>query len=130
MGLSGKLASTKPNPDACMPWGGATANEWNGRAGTVLVGIFFRTLRPMHEQPASPTPPIASYANFYITLTTELADDISLRHTVLTFYSSSRSLTLILTCISTMVLMVLCSTMSDSWETLHALGWLGTPHTR
>ena len=29
-------------------------------------------------------PAIASYDNFYITLTTELADDISLRHTVLT----------------------------------------------
>ena len=38
--------------------------------------------------------PITSYAEFSITLTAELADDISLRHTVLN--SSSRSLTLTL----------------------------------
>ena len=35
---------------------------------------------------------ITSYAEFSVTLTAELADDISLRHTVLN--SSSRSLTL------------------------------------
>ena len=44
-------------------------------------------------------PPITSIFDFYITLTAELADDISLRHIVLTFYSSSRSLALALTLI-------------------------------
>ena len=42
-------------------------------------------------------PPITSTFGFYVTLTTELADDISLRHTVLTFNSSSSLLTLALT---------------------------------
>ena len=83
--------------------GDATASEWNGKVGAILVVIFFGTLRAIHKQPTSPTPPIASYAIFYITLTTELADDISLRHTVVTFYSSSRSLTLTLTPTLTLV---------------------------
>ena len=42
-------------------------------------------------------PPITSIFDFYITLTAELTDDISLRHTVLTFNSSSSLLTRTLT---------------------------------
>ena len=62
---------------------GGTANGWNDK-----VGVCWLPFSSEHygrcEQPTSPAPPIASYANFYITLTAELADDISLHHTVLT----------------------------------------------
>ena len=63
----------------------------NGKPGVVtvwsnLVIFLLGTLRTMLHQintVTSPAPPIASYANLYIILTAELADDISLRHTVL-----------------------------------------------
>ena len=64
----------------------------NGKPGVVtvwsnLVILLLGTLRTMLNQINTvtlPAPPIASYVNLDITLTAELADDISLRHTVLT----------------------------------------------
>ena len=60
-------------------------NEWGGEVGTAWLQIFSEYYDDASTNNiTSPAPPIASSDNFYITLTAELADDISLHHTVLT----------------------------------------------